>query len=359
MSSWGGAYPRIARWLGVGFEAKAIAYDSVLIDGPPNVETTGFVSKVGLGCGRARWALPALARYLRESQPSVTLIQPAAIAILGIVAGKLANTPVIPWESTVASLDVAEVPLHIRPYRVLERVAYRGVPAVAAVSADVMTDLRANLGDRFHKPLDVIANPIDGDEVRRLATPAARKTGRFRIVAVGRLNGQKGFDVLVRAMALATSRLKSDWEVLIVGDGPDRESLEELVQQERLEERIQLLGWMDNPYNLMASADLFVHPARWEGFSITVGEALALGLPVIGTNSPGATRSMLDGVGTVVEAGDPHDLCDAIVALESSPAERERLGSAAMRRSDDFAPHHVASLLTKWLSGLGLLDRRP
>lgn len=101
---------------------------------------------------------------------------------------------------------------------------------------------------------------------------------------VGRLaNRQKRLDKLFRALqGLSTLA----WQVKIVGDGPDRSSLQELANQLGMEDRIHWLGFQENPFDAAGEATALVLPSDWEGFGMVLVEALARGIPVIASDCP-------------------------------------------------------------------------
>jgi glycosyltransferase involved in cell wall biosynthesis len=190
----------------------------------------------------------------------------------------------------------------------------------------------------------LLPNPIDGTEIRRLAgSGEPRNEERMRFVAIGRLASQKGYDVLVRALGRASTELP-EWELVILGDGPERPSLERLAAETGVGGRVEFRGYVDSPYAALASADVFVHAARWEGFGLVIAEALTLGVPVIATSCPGGPREILgDGrYGVLVEPDDPQGLAHALLALADDPAERSRLAVAGPARAAEYAPERVA-----------------
>jgi glycosyltransferase involved in cell wall biosynthesis len=156
---------------------------------------------------------------------------------------------------------------------------------------------------------------------RPLATPI----GRLVVGGVGRLDVQKGFDVLVRAVA----RLP-DVHLVLVGDGPERRALEELVADLGVRERVTMTGWSDEVSALMGSFDVLAVPSRWEGLPLVVLEAMLAGVPVVATpvgGVPDAVRH--DRTGLLIPVDDPAALTAALGALAADPAHRRRLATEA------------------------------
>jgi glycosyltransferase involved in cell wall biosynthesis len=189
----------------------------------------------------------------------------------------------------------------------------------------------------------LLPNPVDGDEVRRLAKGAASNGGRFSLCAVGRLSPEKGYDVLISALAHARDRL-GDWELTVIGEGKLHESLVRQALDAGLQNRITFLGRMANPYPTLASADVLVHPARWDGCPLVLCEALSLGIPVIATHAPGGTRETLaDGrFGLLVPPEEPEALAAALVRFASSPTLRSNYAAAGPARAASFSPEQIA-----------------
>jgi len=344
MGQWGAVYPRIARWLGSGFREIGTPADIVFLGGTRQVRVDGCVRYVNLGIDRARWALPGLRSYLHKLQPSVTFATPGAMGSVALLAAWLDGLPVVPWEATVAKLDNADIPLYLRQLRLASPSLYRRAARVAAVSSGVRDALVHELaGCVPPERIVTIPNPVDSEEIRRLARPPAERTSEVRLVSVGRLVSAKGFDVLIEACRLA--RLGPDWELLIIGEGPLRRDLAELVARQGLQAQVTFLGLLENPYPIMASADIAIQPSRWEGFGMAIAEALALGVPLIASDCPGGVSQTLEGgkFGMLVPVEDPPKLAEAITLLAGDAGLRKTLAARGPVRAADFTPASVAT----------------
>ena len=188
--------------------------------------------------------------------------------------------------------------------------------------------------------LKVISNPIraPGHPGERSAPP--------RIVAVGRLTHQKGFDILLAAFALIYRQFP-EWQLDIWGEGADRPDLERLIGTLGLEGRAALRGVSPRPGSWVEGADIFVLSSRYEGFANALGEAMAAGLPVVSTLCDFGTDEMVaDGYdGLLVATENPAALAQGMARLMNDAPLRERLGQAAAIAARRFAPENI---LPQW-----------
>ena len=147
---------------------------------------------------------------------------------------------------------------------------------------------------------------------------------------MARLVPQKGIDVLISALG-QTVGAAQNWTLTLVGDGTEREVLEQQVQQAGLQKQVLFLGFRSDPQKFLLQAGVFVLPSRFEGMPNALLEAMAARLAVIVTDaSPGPLEVVEHGVsGLVVPSDDPFALAAAMDRLAADPALRERLGTAA------------------------------
>jgi glycosyltransferase involved in cell wall biosynthesis len=163
------------------------------------------------------------------------------------------------------------------------------------------------------------------------------------LVACGRLTRQKGYDVMLDALARVRRRVPA--RLWIVGDGEDRQALEARAGGLGLADAVRFCGFQRNPFAFMAAADLFVLSSRWEGFANVVAEAMACGAPVVAADCPhGPGEIIQDGVnGLLARTGDAESLADAVLRMLEDPALRTRLAAAGRVRSERFHADRVAA----------------
>lgn len=158
------------------------------------------------------------------------------------------------------------------------------IPTVSPHCKEVLV----NLFPQYKEKFVVIPNMVLKEEVLELSQETITDfslDNRKKIVSVGRLVKQKGFDIAISiCKKLVDDGLDIAWYV--VGEGEERKSLEKLIQENQLEHHFFLVGADKNPYKWMKIADVYVQPSRFEGFGITVAEALVLNKPIIASNIP-------------------------------------------------------------------------
>lgn len=158
--------------------------------------------------------------------------------------------------------------------------------------------------------------------------PVPRPLPGLVVGSLGRLDTQKGYDVLLRALAGLEGV-----SAVLVGDGPEREPLEALAAELGLAERLVITGWRSDARAYLGAVDVFCLPSRYEGFPLAILEAMLGGLPVVATRVGSVAEAVLEGeTGLLVAAEDPEALREALRrALD--PETGRRLGEAGRRRA--------------------------
>ena len=175
------------------------------------------------------------------------------------------------------------------------------------------------------------------DELRRaVRDELGVPEGHLLAITVANLRAEKGYDVLVEAVALLCER---DVPVTIAaaGRGPLEGDVRTELCDRGLDGRLKLLGHRDDVLELLCGSDVFVLASRQEGLPVALMEATSVGLPIVATAVGGVPQVLTDGVdGMVVPPGRPSELADAIQRLVDDPELRKRLGAAAKERSSMF-----------------------
>jgi glycosyltransferase involved in cell wall biosynthesis len=214
---------------------------------------------------------------------------------------------------------------------------YRDLDAIAVLSADDEGDYAAiAAGGRARVVRLPNAVPDLGGGISTREAPV--------LVAAGRLVAQKGFDLLIDAYAPIAAR-HPDWELRIYGGGPQKAMLERKIAHAGVGEQIKLMGSTRELGPALAAGSVFVLSSRWEGFGLVIVEAMSRGLPVVSFDCPrGPSDIIREGVdGVLVPEQDTAALGAAIEALIDDPAQRVRLGEAALERARDYDGDAIAA----------------
>ena len=156
-----------------------------------------------------------------------------------------------------------------------------------------------------------------------------RPSSGFVVGSVGRLDRQKGLDVLVDALPAVP-----DAFVLLVGDGPEREDLLARPAAAGVAERIAITGWQEDARNFLTALDVFVLPSRFEGFPQAVVEAMLAERPVVASDVGSVSESVIDGeTGFLVPPDDAPALADALARLRDDAELRRELGRRGRARA--------------------------
>jgi len=296
-------------------------------------EVPDSVRIVDLHARRVLSSIPGLVRYLRRERPSAMLTSMNYVNVVGIWARTIArvDTRLIVNEQNALSLEAAHSP-RLR-HRLMPRLIRRfypwadGVTSVARGTADDLVRAAGVSPDL----IEVVHNPIVTTELRELVAepldhPWFGPEEVPVVLGVGRLAPQKDFGTLIRAFARVVARRPC--RLMILGDGPERASLEALVSEHGLMGSVDLPGWVSNPYAYMARAGVFVLSSRWEGLPSVLIEALFCQVPVVATDCLSGPREILDGgrYGALVPVGDEETLAAVIESalageLPAPPAE--------------------------------------
>jgi glycosyltransferase involved in cell wall biosynthesis len=185
--------------------------------------------------------------------------------------------------------------------------------------------------------IETIPYGLDADAFAHSAHPGGfRRSSGMQdtplVGFIGRLNRQKGVDILLRAFALVELRHPTA-RLVLAGDGPDRVRLARTAKSLGLR-RVDFLGWRNDAVDILADIDLLVMPSRWEGFGMVALEAMALSKPVVASRVSALPEIIVPGeTGRLVEPDRPEELAEAVLSILSDPARAAEMGRAGRRRA--------------------------
>lgn len=262
-------------------------------------------------------------RLLREERPDALLITAAMLdGFVPILAKLVARVPTrLAVHNNSYWTRALQQEARFSRNRLLaiygSRLLYPRADAILSVSRGVAIDVARVLKipvERIH----VVYNPTITPELLQKARepvehPWFAANQPPTILAVGRLEYPKGFDVLIRAFAIVRQQLEA--RLVILGKGSQRSQLLELAKQLGVHEHIDLPGFDPNPFRYMSRAGVFVLSSRFEGLPNVLIQALACGCPVVSTNCPSGPDEILDGgkYGELVPVENAEALAQAIV----------------------------------------------
>ena len=296
----------------------------------PNVEFYERARRRGISVrmvhcnGRADWrAVRQIEEYIQEDGVDLIHTHGYKADLYGYLAAWRCHKPVVAtchnWVGGTAALGI---------YNHLDRMALKKFNALAAVSDSVAHRLLA-----FGVPADKIKTIANGIEVkvfeRAEPLPLLKAEGSKVVGVVARLDLQKGFEYLLQA-ARELCKMFPDLKIVIAGEGPDRNKIEDIIQQYGLQSNVILAGQQSNMPAVYAAMDIFVLPSLNEGLPMTVLEAMAASKPVIATRVGAIPSVIKDGEnGLLVVPKDSEGLQHAVASLLSDPERRRRLGDQA------------------------------
>lgn len=305
---------------------------------------TGRINSSTLRLIRARGPL---ARLIDARKPDVlcpVMVGPGIAALAAARRARHKPAKVLSIQNSLSVSHEQDAGLRERVELALIRRGFPAFDAAIALSSGVAEELR-RIVPALRDRVEVVPNvglPLPAQMATALSQPRCGGTDGCTLLACGRLTKQKDYPTLLRAFAL----LRGDGLRLnILGDGELRESLQRLVSDLGLADRVTFLGFQRDPFSHMRAADIFVLSSRWEGFGNVLVEAMAMGTPVVSTDCPhGPAEIIADGkTGLLVPTGQPEALAAALQRLIDDPALRQSLGQAGQARARDFSAERVGA----------------
>lgn len=266
----------------------------------------------------------AIRAAIRKHAPDVVLSFCDRTNILVLMAARTLDMPIVISErSDPSQQNLGTVWEYLRNH------TYRNATSIIALTETSATHLR----ERFATTVKVIPSAVDLPPIQSDRESAIRNR---RILGVGRLEHEKGFDRLIDAFA-TISASQPNWSLRILGEGSARASLEDQIRKLGLSQRATMPGWVRPVWDELAESTIFALPSRYEGFPSALLEAMACGVPSVAVDCPSGPRAVIndDQCGLLVP-NDTTALSSGMVRLIDDAAFREQIGVVGKNVVDRF-----------------------
>ncbi|MDM1491239.1 glycosyltransferase [Acinetobacter indicus] len=261
--------------------------------------------------------VPNLSKLIRTWQPTHIVSALSDIGFLTYLAIKYSGQKVF-WAHGVHGthhLIIAQPTfigrLRFRLDKLFSSVVYQKCNVVIAVSNGVKQDILKEFKCSTKKVITIYNPVLDSTDFKTEIIESHSNHDSPKIIALGRLTRQKGFDILIQAM----QKVPKPWHLEIWGGGEEKQNLQNLINISGLQEHIKLKGNTSQPLKTLRQANLFVLSSRYEGFGLVLVEALSCGKKIVATDCPHGPREILESGlwGTLVENENIEALANAII----------------------------------------------
>lgn len=263
-------------------------------------------------------------------------------AFFGIPCGILAFFLGLPY---IISLRGSDVPFYSKRYEIIDKIAFRHISALVWHKARFVVANSKGLKELAHQSIPqqdicIIPNGVD----TAFFYPDVKKRDVFRILFVGRLIPRKRVDLIIDAYAALPSALRKKTEFLVVGEGPERQNLEE--RAKNLDVTLMFLGKKSKKelQEIYQSASIYVLVSEKEGMSNTLLEAMASGLPVIVSDTGGTEELVTDGKNGFIVSHDSHIIASHFKTLIENRNEIKRMSKESRIIAETYSWQIVADL---------------
>jgi glycosyltransferase involved in cell wall biosynthesis len=340
---YGGGAEDVVLKLADGFGNRDVRVDIVVVksEGALQSRVPSNVNLVDLEAGRIAKSLLPLMRYLQSSRPAVLVSALTPTNVISILASIVVRKElrVVLTEHNIRSDKLDRKGLKDKIFTIAAHLTYGWADQIVAASNQIADDICSVL-QLERERVEVIHNPVFTGALHRRADEEVEhpwfNCDVDLLLGVGRLTPQKDFPTLLRAVA----RLREDRDVrlILLGEGEERDHLQDLCRELEIANHVDLHGFVDNPIKYMARSDVFALSSAWEGFGIVVVEALASGTPVVSTcGDEGPGEILEDGrYGRLVPSGDDKALSEAILKTLNDPGQ-PATKEERIRRARDFS----------------------
>lgn len=273
-------------------------------------------------------------RAIISSQPNIVYCHSSFAGVFGRLAAIGTHCKVVynphGWAFNMRNTSS----MKLRAFRTLEQLLAHFTDKIVCISeAEFESAIENNISSE--NKLELIPNGIDIDAVRSSMGVSLSELGiaedAFVVGMIGRLSAQKAPDVFIRAAEIIHKEIPNS-AFIIVGDGEQREEIEDFAQQHGL--HLVVTGWTDKPYSYLKDFDVAMLLSRWEGFGLAIVEYMAAEKNVVATRADAIPSLIEDGEdGFLVDIDNPEQAADKVLWLRNHPNEAEKMRQKALRKA--------------------------
>ncbi|OIJ11268.1 hypothetical protein BKP37_16635 [Anaerobacillus alkalilacustris] len=307
-------------------------------NGPFKKEVPNDIEIINLGRKRVRESILPITKEIIKFKPDYVFSTLGYLNFLLILLIKVLQikTKIIVRESSTPSKYINQLPIIKKKlYSYLYKSLYPKADMIIAQCNSMQEDLVNNFNIDKNK-VATIYNPIDIESIKfKMKQKNTFNINNVNIVAVGRLVYAKGYDILLHSISLLSEKYPN-LQLHILGDGPLKEDLIQLTNDLNLNKHVNFLGFTENPYPYIRSADLYVLSSRWEGFPNTLLEALACGTNVVATNCKSGPKEIIgdNNYGYLAKSEDPISLYEVMCMALNEKKDTQK-------RAEDFSINKI------------------
>jgi L-malate glycosyltransferase len=294
---------------------------------------------------RAARLFVQLVQYLRRQEIQIVHVFDFYTLLFAIPAARVAGVPVV--------LASRRELLNLR-----SRWQQRAIRVACSLATGVVTNSRAASTDLFGRAsgnyikIELLPNCIDLKEFESRQSPTAVRlqlglsSTSMVVAALGNLRPEKDLPTFLRAARKIVDVIPSA-EFLVIGDGPEKNQLQQLADELDLKKSVHLLGDRSDVADLLGAADILVMCSQTESFPNAILEAMAMRKAVVATNVGGIPELVQEGMtGFLVPPSDPEAIANHVLSLCQDAAQREQMGQTARKRvEDNFTVENVVARL--------------
>jgi len=295
------------------------------------------------------WMLVTLPRAVRRERPDVLFCAGNTYAIVAVAIKLLLGRSCPPIVAKVSNdLDRRDAPWAARvAYRLWLRIQGRFIDRFVGMETPMVAEIAEGMRVPSEK-VSIVPDPALSEAmIARLERPSRPpRTGGRRFVAIGRLTRQKNVALMLRAFRRGA---RTDDRLTLIGDGPDRAALEALTAKLRLGSRVDFIGYVPEPSDMLHDFDVLLLSSDYEGVPAVILEALAANLAIVATDCSRSMSALLDhgGLGTLVPVGDTAAFAAAIATALEVPQDRARSSAQAGRFTIEHAADAYLALMAQ------------